>query len=254
MDGATGAMGPAGPVGATGPEGAEGPAGPVGPVGPTGAAGPAGVEGAIGPMGPTGATGPMGPAGVAGPVGATGPVGPTGMAGPTGAEGAIGPTGPTGATGPMGPAGATGATGPIGPARELNALTAFNDSVQTPGAADEELVFNINPVSVGTAITHTLGTGIFTMTENGNYMVTYNTVVSNTNPSTPSFLAGVNLASNGITIPGTTAVATVNTGDTEALSGTSIIHVTNAPLNISLVTSRPDGAYSNTSVTIQKLD
>lgn len=251
MDGATGAMGPAGPVGATGPEGAEGPAGPVGPVGPTGAAGPAGVEGAIGPMGPTGATGPMGPAGVAGPVGATGPVGPTGMAGPTGAEGAIGPTGPTGATGPMGPA---GATGPIGPARELNALTAFNDSVQTPGAADEELVFNINPVSVGTAITHTLGTGIFTMTENGNYMVTYNTVVSNTNPSTPSFLAGVNLASNGITIPGTTAVATVNTGDTEALSGTSIIHVTNAPLNISLVTSRPDGAYSNTSVTIQKLD
>lgn len=196
----------------------------------------------------------MGPAGVAGPVGATGPVGPTGMAGPTGAEGAIGPTGPTGATGPMGPAGATGATGPIGPARELNALTAFNDSVQTPGAADEELVFNINPVSVGTAITHTLGTGIFTMTENGNYMVTYNTVVSNTNPSTPSFLAGVNLASNGITIPGTTAVATVNTGDTEALSGTSIIHVTNAPLNISLVTSRPDGAYSNTSVTIQKLD
>jgi len=230
MDGATGAMGPAGPVGATGPEGAEGPAGPVGPVGPTGAAGPAGVEGAIGPMGPTG------------PEGAIGPMGPAGAAGPTVA------------TGPMGPAGATGATGPIGPARELNALTAFNDSVQTPGAADEELVFNINPVSVGTAITHTLGTGIFTMTENGNYMVTYNTVVSNTNPSTPSFLAGVNLASNGITIPGTTAVATVNTGDTEALSGTSIIHVTNAPLNISLVTSRPDGAYSNTSVTIQKLD
>lgn len=222
--------------------------------------GPTGIAGSVG------ATGPMGPAGVAGPVGATGPVGPTGVAGPTGPEGATGPAGPAGVTGPAGPVGATGPvgpagatgptgpTGPIGPARELNALTAFNDSVQTPGAADEELVFNINPVSVGTAITHTVGTGIFTMTENGNYMVTYNTVVSNTNPSTPSFLAGVNLASNGITIPGTTAVATVNTGDTEALSGTSIIHVTNAPLNISLVTSRPDGAYSNTSVTIQKLD
>lgn len=66
-----GAAGPAGPAGPTGAAGAQGATGPAGAAGPTGATGVAGPAGPTGPAGSAGATGPTGAAGVTGP---TGPV------------------------------------------------------------------------------------------------------------------------------------------------------------------------------------
>ena len=104
--GADGADGSDGAVGQTGATGIQGPAGANGAAGATGIQGPAGANGAAGAAGATGATGIQGPAGANGAAGAVGQTGATGIQGPAGANGAAGAAGATGATG------VAGATGP----------------------------------------------------------------------------------------------------------------------------------------------
>ena len=132
---------------------------------------------ATGPEGPQGA---QGPAGAAGATGATGPEGPQGAQSPAGAAGATGATGATGPTGPTGPSGAI----------PFNVLYAVNAADQTPAAANDALTFATTQVEEGTAITHTAGTGTFTLTENGTYQVIYNTVVSDATGTTPPVSVG----------------------------------------------------------------
>jgi hypothetical protein len=97
--GATGFTGPDGATGYTGytgPEGATGHTGYTGYTGPEGHTGYTGYTGYSGPAGADGATGPTGPAGIDGATGPTGYTGPTGFTGPAGTAGATGPTGPAG--------------------------------------------------------------------------------------------------------------------------------------------------------------
>ncbi len=212
----------AGPIGPAGPAGAAstvaGPTGPAGPVGPAGAAstvagpigprGPAGaastVAGPTGPAGPAGAastvagpTGPAGPAGaastVAGPTGPAGPAGaastvagPTGPAGPAGAASTV--AGPTGPTGPAGPAGATGATGPAGGLSEYGYVYNLGAQVVPVGAA---VVFDTNGILTG-GITHTAGLAPLTITDPGDYKVSFS--ISGVEPNQFTvFLNGVPL-------------------------------------------------------------
>ena len=100
--------------------------------------------------------------------------------GATGATGATGDAGTDGATGATGATGPTGPTGPTGEAPELNALYATNDASQSPVSDGDSLTFATTDLTEGTAISHTGGSGDFTLNDAGTYLISYSTVGTNT--------------------------------------------------------------------------
>ena len=131
----------------------------------------------------------------------------------------------------------------------------MNAADQTPAAANDALTFATTQVEEGTAITHTAGTGTFTLTENGTYQVIYNTVVSDATGTTPPVSVGVTLQNNGTAITGTDSTATITAAnDTATLSGNTVVQVTAAPVTITLNADNTNGEFSNTAISIRKLD
>lgn len=198
-----------------------------------------------GPQGPTGATGPrglQGPQGAQGITGNTGAIGATGPQGVQGFQGAVGPTGPTGATGP---------TGVI----TTNVLNAINVAVQTSIAESTTLIFTENQTAIGTAIKHTAGTGNFVINEAGIYSIRYDSITSNISNSTLPIIATLSLTNNGTRIPATTSSATITTsGNNATLSGNTILSIVTLPTTISLVSENTNANFSNTSISIIKLN
>lgn len=119
-----------------------------------------------------------------------GPRGKRGRTGPTG------PTGKTGATGPAGPTGATGATGPTGLASILAAATV------------SPIEGYINNVGFTGSITHTPGTGVFTLTlANPPPNLTSDTVILGMILNTG---AGGQITMSGSTAPNLIQISTFN--------------------------------------------
>ena len=219
--------------------------GATGATGPTGPAGINGATGATGPTGATGATGPTGPAGPAGDAGATGASGPAGATGPTGATGA------TGETGPAGPAGTAGATGPTGAAPPLNALYATNDPSQSPASNGDALTFDTNQVLEGTAISHTAGSGDFTLNDAGIYKITYSVVGTNT---TATGTASVQLNSNGTPVPGSLTSGKITaTSDTTTLAASALVNASASDV-ITLTMIGTGYSFTNAGIVIKKED
>ena len=241
------------PQGGTGPEGPAGPQGPVGPEGPQGAAGADGAQGIQGPMGPQGSQGPAGPTGpmgLTGPIGATGPTGPMGLTGPIGATG---PTGPMGLTGPAGATGPAGPTGPMGPAGSAPAAELLH-SVHVPAQESEDaglpLIFNTNQVQAGTSITHTAGTGVFSIVRSGIYQILYSVTATD---AAAHKTVTVELRNTGVSIPGSrTSGSTPMSTGTASLSASIILNVTGTA-SISLVPVTADSTFTNASIQLIRL-
>ena len=263
--GGTGPEGPAGPQGPVGPEGPQGAAGadgaqgiqgpmgpqgsqgPAGPTGPMGLTGPAGATGPAGPTGPTGATGPTGPMGLTGPIGATGPTGPMGLTGPAGPTGPMGLTGPAGATGPAGP---TGPMGPAGSAPAAELLHSVHVPAQEPEDAGLPLIFNTNQVQAGTSITHTAGTGVFSIVRSGIYQILYSVTATD---AAAHKTVTVELRNTGVSIPGSrTSGSTPMSTGTASLSASIILNVTGTA-SISLVPVTADSTFTNASIQLIRL-
>lgn len=226
------------PQGGTGPEGPAGPQGPVGPEGPQGAAGADGAQGIQGPMGPQGSQGPAGPTG---PMGLTGPIGATGPTGPMGLTGPAGATGPAGPTGPMGPAGSA-------PAAEL--LHSVHVPAQEPEDAGLPLIFNTNQVQAGTSITHTAGTGVFSIIRSGIYQILYSVTATD---AAAHKTVTVELRNTGVSIPGSrTSGSTPMSTGTASLSASIILNVTGTA-SISLVPVTADSTFTNASIQLIRL-
>ena len=235
----------AGLPGPTGPTGVQGPQGSQGIPGPAGAQGSQGIPGVTGPQGPQG---PQGVPGVAGPAGSQGLQGVPGATGPAGAPGA------TGATGPAGAPGATGATGPAGTVPVLQALMAVCDGAQAPGR--NGLIYFTEPLFItGTDIAHPMNVGTFSLVKSGTYEISYHSVGTNASSAYLPALVGLHLTANYDVIPGTTSLATVTGEDYKVdLSGTAFITADAVPVKIALMTETMYGRFTNTSVTIRKLD
>ena len=235
------------PQGGTGPEGPAGPQGPVGPEGPQGAAGADGAQGIQGPAGPTG------PMGLTGPIGATGPTGPMGLTGPAGATGPAGPTGPMGLTGPAGATGPAGPTGPMGPAGSAPAaelLHSVHVPAQEPEDAGLPLIFNTNQVQAGTSITHTAGTGVFSIVRSGIYQILYSVTATD---AAAHKTVTVELRNTGVSIPGSrTSGSTPMSTGTASLSASIILNVTGTA-SISLVPVTADSTFTNASIQLIRL-
>lgn len=238
------------PQGGTGPEGPAGPQGPVGPEGPQGAAGADGAQGIQGPMGPQGSQGPAGPTGpmgLTGPIGATGPTGPMGLTGPAGPTGPMGLTGPTGATGPAGP---TGPMGPAGSAPAAELLHSVHVPAQEPEDAGLPLIFNTNQVQAGTSITHTAGTGVFSIVRSGIYQILYSVTATD---AAAHKTVTVELRNTGVSIPGSrTSGSTPMSTGTASLSASIILNVTGTA-SISLVPVTADSTFTNASIQLIRL-
>ena len=244
------------PQGGTGPEGPAGPQGPVGPEGPQGAAGADGAQGIQGPMGPQGSQGPAGPTGpmgLTGPIGATGPTGPMGLTGPAGATGPAGPTGPMGLTGPAGATGPAGPTGPMGPAGSAPAAELLHSAhvpAQEPEDAGLPLIFNTNQVQAGTSITHTAGTGVFSIVRSGIYQILYSVTATD---AAAHKTVTVELRNTGVSIPGSrTSGSTPMSTGTASLSASIILNVTGTA-SISLVPVTADSTFTNASIQLIRL-
>ena len=275
--GATGPTGPTGPQGSPGPDGATGPTGPTGPTGATGATGPTGPTGAIGATGPTG------------PTGATGATGPTGPTGPTGATGAIGPTGPTGATGPTGPSGEDGQAatvrvgtvttgdpgteaavtnsgtaqdavfdftipqGSSGSGASPELLSAYSTPSQ-PGSSGSPLLFDRNGTSYGTAISHTAGSGSFTVNKPGVYAVAFHGRFTPVTGSSFPLTNSVYLSQNGSSVPGAVSNYIFQTSNGMANQTFSIpIAVQTAPTTLQVISQGGTILYDGVTLSIYRL-
>ena len=235
------------PQGGTGPEGPAGPQGPVGPEGPQGAAGADGAQGIQGPMGPQGSQGPAGPTGPMGLTGPAGPTGPMGLTGPAGPTRPMGLTGPAGATGPAGP---TGPMGPAGSAPAAELLHSVHVPAQEPEDAGLPLIFNTNQVQAGTSITHTAGTGVFSIVRSGIYQILYSVTATD---AAAHKTVTVELRNTGVSIPGSrTSGSTPMSTGTASLSASIILNVTGTA-SISLVPVTADSTFTNASIQLIRL-
>jgi hypothetical protein len=152
---------------------------------------PQGAIGTAGAVGTAGSVGAAGTVGSAGSVGSAGRVGAVGSAGSVGAAGTVGVAGAIGAIGATGPAGATGATGPAGGIAEFGYVYNLAGRV-VPIEAD--VIFDTNGI-LTPGITHAPGTTQITVTNAGNYEVTFS--VSGVEPGQFALFL------NGALVPGT---------------------------------------------------
>lgn len=147
----------------------------------------------------------------------------------------------------------TGATGATGATVPLNLNSSANVDQQVPAAAGAPLTFAITQAQAGTAISHAVGTAEFILTENGIYEIEYNTVVASS--ASPTFTVALRLEINGDPIPASRSSVSIGAAaDEQTLSGRAVITLTNAPATITLVAEDTNGTYSNTVLTIQKLN
>ena len=287
--GPTGAAGATGPTGPTGPTGATGAAGAAGPTGPTGPQGIPGPDGAAGPTGPQGIPGPAGAVGAAGPTGPTGATGAAGAAGPTGPTGPTGPQGPTGPTGPTGPSGEEGSSatvrvgtvttgdpgsdaavtnsgteqdavlnftiprGDSGSSASPVLLSAYSTPPQS-GTSGAALLFDRNGLSYGSAISHTAGSGTFTINTPGVYSVTFHGAIAPASGVNFPLSIAVTLQQGGAAVPGGTVLHTFHTSSDVANVSLAVpVAVSSAPSALEIEGTGGSFLYSAIAMTITRL-
>ena len=155
--------------------------------------------------------------------------------------GLTGPAGATGPTGPMGPAGSA-------PAAEL--LHSVHVPAQEPEDAGLPLIFNTNQVQAGTSITHTAGTGVFSIVRPGIYQILYSVTATD---AAAHKTVTVELRNTGVSIPGSrTSGSTPMSTGTASLSASIILNVTGTA-SISLVPVTADSTFTNASIQLIRL-
>ena len=129
-----------------------------------------------------------------------------------------------------------------------------SDAAQAPGR--NGLIYFTNSLLIkGTDIVHPMNIGKFSLVASGTYEISYHTIGTNASVLNTPVLVGVHLTANHDVIPGTTSLATVSLADQKVdLSGTAFITVTTVPVEIALMTETMYGRFTNSSITIRKLD
>ena len=112
-----------------------------------------------------------------------------------------------------------------------------------------------NQVLEGSAITHTPSSADIELTEDGTYLISYSTTVTPSGSASPPVTVTAQLENEGTVIPGTISSATLaSAGNTANLAASAVVNVTSAPVTITLNANDTDAEYSNTAVTVTKLD
>ena len=134
-------------------------------------------------------------------------------------------------------------------------LSAISNAEQTPEAANTALVFGTNRAEVGTGIQHAAGTGDFILNETGTYAINYDTTTSDAAGATPPITATLHWEQDGVKIQGSSSSETITTANQAAtLASNAIVTVATAPSTITLVASNTSADYTESNITIIKLD
>ncbi len=138
---------------------------------------------------------------------------------------------------------------PTPPTATPSVLTAANTTTQTVTAGGA-LPFTLTPVNYGTAVLHSPGSAVVTITEPGIYQADFAGIVS---PATGGTTARSELQLNGVLLPGAAADNTYAAAtDTASQNISTAFTVTTAPATLSIVL--PEGAVvTDSALTVQKL-
>ena len=201
--------------------------------GPTGPTGPQGIQGEIGPAGPVG---PQGTQGNTGPTGDTGPQGPAGENGATGTAGATGADGRSAYQVAVDEgfegieeewlAGLVGPTGPAGPAEIFGIQAQLLNSPNIDIASNSPIIFDTVLEQIGTAISYNETTGVFTISQNGYYLVNWWVATDGSDATT-----GANFSLNVNGAPHSTGASPAVTGQ---VAGSALIVVNAEPVTVTL--------------------
>ena len=165
------------------------------------------------------------PTGAQGEQGLQGPIGPTGAQGEQGLQGPIGPTGAQGEQGLQGPIGPTGAD---------NQLAGLQVQLQGSSggtvAQDQNVLFDTVINAQSPQITYDPATGIFTLTEMGNYYINWWLNADGAEAS-PFVVFGIRMLSGGT---GTILSASPIPVTTLQLQGSALVTATGSPATFSL--------------------
>lgn len=221
--------------------------------------------------GPTGPTGPTGATGAAGPTGATGAAGPTGATGPTGETGATGSpatltvgTVTTGAPGTDVKVTNSGTPeravldftiprGDAGSPAPVSVLSAYSTPSQ-PGTGGEALLFDKNGLSFGTDISHTAGSGTFTINQPGVYELFFRGFFSPMSDTGSPQSVGTFLWQNGTVVPGVSVQHIFyDFPQTAFLSLSTPIAVTSTPAQLQIIGDGGNYLYSTIGIFINRL-
>lgn len=160
--------------------------------------------------------------------------------------------GSTGPTGPRGPTGFTGPTGPTGPTGSAFASSQgyFVNVASQAVASNADIPLASNVVLNGTDISKIAGSSSATL-QPGTYIISYNTDAVVPAGGTSALVA---LFVNGVSYAGQTSTQTATAGSTVNLSGTAVV-VLGFAQTVSL---RNTGAlstnFSNTALSVVKLN
>ncbi|MCH5350617.1 MAG: collagen-like protein [Clostridiales bacterium] len=263
--GATGATGPQGPQGAQGAQGATGPQGEQGIQGVPGPQGEQGLQGVAGTNGTDGAAAtvtvgtvdtlePDQNATVTNSGTTTAAVLNFGI--PRGATGPQGPQGDQGIQGVPGPQGVQGEQGEQGPA--TNGLAAYGGLYSTDTSTVSLTAGTPVTATLGSQMPElnvTLGTNQITVTEDGDYEITYGLVGSVSPASTVTLSVNV----NGTPEPSGVISQDLIVGTARATTGSTIVNlnandVVTLTIEGSATTTFTPSNNVNTFLTVKKLD
>jgi len=152
-----------------------------------------------------------------------GPTGPTGL---QGLQGSTGPQGIQGEIGPVGENGQNGATGPTGPAEIFGIQVQLLNSPNIDVANNAPVIFDTVLEQIGTAISYDETTGVFTISQNGYYLVNWWVATDGSDSTTGTkFSLNVNGASHS-------SGASANV--TGQVSGSDLLVVNAEPVTVTL--------------------
>ena len=142
---------------------------------------------------------------------------------------------------------------PQGGSQPVQLLSSYSTPAQS-GTSGSPLLFDRNAATYGDAISHTAGSGTFTIQQPGVYMASFNGTMSPGTGASFPLNVGVSLSQGGSNVPGAASQHTFQSASEAAtVAFTSPVTVSSAPSTVQVVTSGGPYVYGTTSLTLTRL-
>ena len=143
--------------------------------------------------------------------------------------------------------------GKTGSAPSISLLSAYSTPSQS-GSSGSALLFDRNALTYGSDISHTAGSGTFTINTSGVYAVAFHGSLSPVSGANFPQSVGVSLTQNGSVVPGTTSQYIFHTSaQTAALSFSAPVAVSSVPAQLQVVGSGGSYLYGTICLSIYRL-
>ena len=143
--------------------------------------------------------------------------------------------------------------GDTGSAPPVSLLSAYSTPAQS-GSSDTPLLFDRNALSYGSDISHTAGSGTFTINTPGVYAAAFQGSLSPVSGANFPQNVGVSLTQNGSVVPGATSQYIFHTSaQTAALAFSTPVAVSSTPTQLQVVGDGGNYLYSTIGLSLYRL-